>query len=159
MNLWGRGGKAYREPPTTSCSSGLGYTMLTDGNAVSFTGSAVNSAIQQGTAPYNTPYIQNRMDWGGGGWNLLGNPFTSAMNASLFISTNSSSLDPSYQAVYIYDGSDYFWIASAIPGYPGKGHLDTHLFRQARVSLCWLITMAFLSVLFLKCRPITPLCL
>ncbi len=117
--LWDEPSGAWVE--TTSCSSGLGYTMLTDGGTVSFTGTVVTTAGQTGTAPYTTPYIQNRTDWGGGGWNLLGNPFTSAMNASVFISSNTASLDPSYLAVYIYNGDDYYYIAAGVPGYEGLG--------------------------------------
>ena len=128
----------YDEPTgqwisTTSYSPGLGYTMLANGTPVSFTGSIVTSASQTGTAPYSsvTKYTLNRASWGGGGWNLLGNPFTSAMNASLFISTNAASLDPNYQAVYIYNGSDYYYIASVIPGYAGLGTFPTYTDIQA----------------------------
>ena len=116
----------YNEPTgewleTTSYTPGLGYTMLANGTPVSFTGSLVTSASQTGTAPYDTPYEQNRINWGGGGWNLLGNPFTSAMSATTFISVNgvagNHSLDPNYNAVYIYNGSTYSYIGSEIPGY------------------------------------------
>ena len=108
---------------TSSCSSGLGYTMAATGGTVSFTGTVVTSASQTGTAPYNSSetYTNDRGNWGGGGWNLLGNPFTSAMSATAFISANSASLDPSYLAVYIYNGSDYYYVASSVPGYPGQG--------------------------------------
>ncbi len=118
LGVWG---EDINETPTTSCQSGMGYTMLTSGNMVSFTGSVINSAIQTGTAPYSTPYTQERTTWGGGGWNLLGNPFTSAMDGLLFINSNMSSFDPSYQALYIYNGTDYYYIAPATSGYPGLG--------------------------------------
>jgi hypothetical protein len=116
----------YDEPTgnwieTTSCMSGLGYTILTSGNTVSFTGSLVNSASQTGTAPYTTPYTQDRDGWGGGGWNLLGNPFTCSLDGPLFISANAASMDASYQAIYIYNGTDYYYIATSTPGYPGLG--------------------------------------
>jgi hypothetical protein len=107
--------------PTPSCESGRGYTVQTNGSPVSFTGSLVTSASQTGTAPYYSPgppYAYNRGTWGGGGWNLLGNPFTSAMSAASFISTNTGSLDASYQALYIYDGNSYKYAAALIPFYP-----------------------------------------
>jgi len=52
-------------------------------------------------------------NWGGGGWNLLGNPYTSAINVTAFIDYNfgssylTSQFDPSYQALYIHDGATY----------------------------------------------------
>lgn len=51
--------------------------------------------------------------WGGGGWNLLGNPFTSALSVSRFIDQNDGTgwtdnqFDPSYVALYIHDGAAY----------------------------------------------------
>ncbi len=43
------------------------------------------------------------------GWNCIGNPYTSPINAALFLSTNASQLDPSFQYVYLWDqsGNDY----------------------------------------------------
>jgi hypothetical protein len=106
---------------TSSCESGRGYTVLADDHFISFTGSVLTSlADVPATAPYDAEgvYSDDRGAWGGGGWNLLGNPFTSAMDGLLFISTNSESLDDSYQALYIYDGDDYTYVASLVPGYP-----------------------------------------
>jgi hypothetical protein len=117
---------------TTSCTSGLGYTMAANGGTVSYTGTVVTSTSRTGTAPYSSAskYTLNRAEWGGGGWNLLGNPFTSAMSATTFISVNGASgnrsLDPDYQAVYIYNGSDFYYIASAVPGYNGLGTFPTY---------------------------------
>jgi len=120
-------GEDISETPTTACSSGAGYTMLATGQTVSFTGSVVTSATQTGTAPYNTSgtYVNNRGTWGGGGFNLLGNPFTSAMSATQFISVNgesgNKSLDPNYNAVYIYNGNTFSYIGSDIPDFPNTG--------------------------------------
>ena len=141
----------YDEPTgqwiaTTSYTPGLGYTMQANGTTVSFTGSIVTSASQTGTAPYNSyadHYTDQRTSaggqWGGGGWNLLGNPFTSAMNALAFIDYNNviidvsedNSFDPSYEAVYIYNGSNYYYIASGTPGYVGLGTFPTYTDIQA----------------------------
>ena len=38
----------------------------------------------------------------------VGNPFTSAMEASTFITVNAGKFDPNYQALYIYDGMNVF---------------------------------------------------
>ena len=63
------------------------------------------------------------VNWGGGGWNLLGNPFTSAMNADQFITDNALDFDPYYQALYVYDGKNgyYRYVASTVPGYGDPG--------------------------------------
>jgi len=109
---------------TASCESGRGYTMLAEGNDVSFSGSVVTYAEQTGTAPYDSEeqhYYNERGEWGGGGWNLLGNPFTSALNVPLFLAENAGDFDPNYRAVYIYDGSDFYYIAEEVPGYEGLG--------------------------------------
>jgi len=123
----GAWGEDILETPTTACSSGAGYTMLASGQTISFTGSVVTTATQTGTAPFITAgdYTQTRPSWGGGGWNLLGNPFTSAMDAIIFINTNTASLDESYNAIYIYNGDTYSYIASTIPGYTGTGNFGS----------------------------------
>ena len=110
-----------------------------------FTGSLSNTAAFTATSPYADPYslrpetdrygntdptqitwatdrgyiLNDWVNWGGGGWNLLGNPFTSAMDATVFISDNLTDFDPSYQALYVYDGPKgyYRYVASTIPGY------------------------------------------
>jgi|WetSurMetagenome_2_1015567.scaffolds.fasta_scaffold00144_3 hypothetical protein len=117
-------------PISTSSSplvSGKGYTLVggsTGDASVSYTGSVVTSASQHGTAPYYSidTYTNDRGAWGGGGWNLLGNPFTSAMDASTFIDVNgeagSKSLDINYNAVYIFDGTSFTYIGQEVPGYP-----------------------------------------
>jgi hypothetical protein len=113
---------------TSSCEIGRGYTMLTDGGTVSFTGSVVTSAEQSGTAPYDSEeqhYNNERGEWGGGGWNLLGNPFTSAMDVQLFLAENAADFDPSYLAIYVYNGSDFYYIAAEVPGYEGLGSFPT----------------------------------
>lgn len=107
--------------------SGRGYTLVGGSGSVSFTGPIVTAPFTvRGTAPYDDPgtYANDRGTWGGGGWNLLGNPFTSAMSATAFITENGAgtsgnkSLDPNYNAVYIYNGNTYTYIGSQVPGYP-----------------------------------------
>ena len=129
-------------------TSGKGYNIYqsdgSDGEFI-FTGSVVQSASFTATSPFEVPYSVRGTDpygnidptqinwtdgrgyiagvwsnWGGGGWNLLGNPFTSAMNAARFISDNTLSFDPYYQALYVYDGVNgvYKFAAADAPGFP-----------------------------------------
>ena len=116
-----------------SFTSGKGFNLAQTGGtgSFSFTGSVVNSASITATSPYATGYTarstladynglrplwsgtRNWTNYGGGGWNLLGNPFTSALDADAFINDNSSSFDPSYQALYVYDvlADAYMYVA------------------------------------------------
>jgi len=103
-----------------------------------FVGSVVNSASITATSPYMNGYTAratlsdyenglwttNRnwtTNYGGGGWNLLGNPFTSAMDATEFITENAGKFDPWYVALYIYDGrvgeENYKYVAPGVPGW------------------------------------------
>ena len=120
----GRWGEDPSETTTTLAQSGMGYTVAAADNTISFVGTVLKEVTDiVATAPYITPYVQNRTPWGGGGWNLLGNPFPSALGGLEFIAHNSASLDASYQALYIYDGDSYTYIAGGgvIPGFPGSG--------------------------------------
>ena len=130
--------------------SGRGYTIGQAAGStglMAFTGTVVNTATFTATSPYKTGYTprltahdygtgnsediwsgdRNLNNYGGGGWNLMGNPFTSAMNAGAFISANSGKFDPHYQALYVYDGINnrYNWVATAIPDYPLEGEINT----------------------------------
>ena len=120
---------------TATPASGRGYALQTTGNSVSFTGTVALSSSVSATSPYTTDYgtgypaepgsladynarwAIGRTVYGGGGWNLLGNPFTSALriggdggfldgnDGNGTIATNR--FDPNYVAVYIYDGDSY----------------------------------------------------
>jgi hypothetical protein len=111
---------------TGTPASGVGYTLQTAGNSVSFTGSVIPSVSIPATSPYTTDYNLGtlaeynsritRNPFGGGGWNLLGNPFTSAMSVTAFLDANdgdgtlaTNRFDPNYVAVYIYNGSQYYY--------------------------------------------------
>jgi hypothetical protein len=134
-------------------NSGQGYSIkqtdLSNGK-FSFTGSLVNSGSFTATSPYKTGYTDRSSqsayglgnegadiwatprswtNYGAGGWNLLGNPFTSAMNAGTFISANSASFDPNYKALYIFDGTvgQYKYAAADVPGYPVNGSLGNKI--------------------------------
>jgi len=114
-----------------------------------FTGSLVSTATFIATAPYlsthlartnafdygllnpNAIWADGRSwdDYGGGGWNLMGNPFTSAMSASAFITANSGLFDPHYQALYVYDGINgvYRYAAASVPGYTEAGDFGNYV--------------------------------
>jgi hypothetical protein len=148
VRVWNEQLAVWSPVTTGDFISGTGYSIYqTDGSDgyFSFTGTIASSpAPVVGTSPYAQSYeARFTLDpidpWGethteagywasgrswinyfGGGWNLLGNPFTSAMNSALFISTNLTDLDPSYQALYVYDGINgvYRYSAASVPGYP-----------------------------------------
>ena len=61
--------------------------------------------------------------YGGGGWNLLGNPFTSAMRVDEFITANASQFDPYYVALYIFDGTNFRYIGNTT-GWPNATEMD-----------------------------------
>ena len=137
---------------TARPSSGKGYTLRAYGNSVSFTGSLVASDINiLATSPYSDPfdgsdystrpYANGRNSttgYGGGGWNLLGNPYPSAMSVSAFINANYntdwhfSKFDPNYVALYLYNGSTYQYVTKNDNGWyltwPNGAYLDaTHI--------------------------------
>ena len=102
----------------------LRQTAGSDG-LISFTGSLVNGdilfaasspyadAIGPGGNYFTRAYVTGRSleNLGGKGWNLLGNPYASAIVASEFIDANYnvtpslSQFDPNYVALYLFDGS------------------------------------------------------
>lgn len=121
--------------------SGRGYNLdqaTGAGGLMTFRGSVINNTDYSATSPYqngytdrslSTDYNENALwsgdrnwtNYGGGGWNLMGNPFTSALDATEFISVNAGKFDPHYQALYVYDGREgeenYKYVASTIPGW------------------------------------------
>ena len=133
--------------------SGKGYNVdqRTGSNGMlSFKGQLVNSASITTTSPYKEGYTdrstpeaygvdnptadiwapnRSMANYGGGGWNLLGNPFTSAMDAAAFITTNSLKFDPHYKALYIYDGvnNEYRYVAASAPGFLEDGSLGSYV--------------------------------
>ncbi len=87
-----------------------GYLLRTAaGGEVEFNGTINNG-------PVNIPLVT-----GGYGWNLIGNPYTSAVYANFaagtnnFLTWNDGILDPNYTALYLWDGtiSDYHIISQA----------------------------------------------
>lgn len=115
--------------PVTECSAGKGYTVTTGGEPLEFSGPLITTVDITATSPYVTDYLTGTLEeynariartpFGGGGWNLLGNPFTSAMTiggTGGFLDQNdgdgtlaTNRFDPNYVAVYIYDGDSYYY--------------------------------------------------
>jgi hypothetical protein len=132
--------------------SGRGYTLQAYGTSVAFTGSLVTSDFGiTATSPYANPFDgsdyslrtyatgrNSTTGYGGGGWNLLGNPYTSALNVSAFIDANYnadwhlSKFDPNYVALYLYNGSTYQYVTKNEMGWnltwPNGDYLNaTHI--------------------------------
>ena len=139
--------RTFNEPTgtwnaTTTCITGRGYAIQHGIDMLSFTGTMVTSAntVVNVTSPY-TDVITSTDDYedrtfvsgrnpaisggvyGGGGWNLLGNPFTSAMRVDEFITANASQFDPYYVALYIFDGTNFRYIGNTT-GWPNATEMD-----------------------------------
>lgn len=126
--------------PVVTCVSGRGYTVQGNGT-LNFQGTVLNETVTvAATSPYadcDFPYgdvtdyslrdfatgRDNTSSYGGGGWNLLGNPFTSSLDIIGFISANENSFDQNYRAVYIYDGNGYLFAGNQLEGWEQAGAL------------------------------------
>lgn len=156
VRIWDEYNGVWTNVTSGPFESGKGYNIYqadeSDGGFI-FTGSLTNSATFAATSPFALPFEDRDEDdpygnddpsaaglwttgrgyisgvwtnWGGGGFNLLGNPFTSALDAAAFISHNMGNgttipnkFDPSYQALYVYDGVNgyYRYVAASVPGF------------------------------------------
>ncbi|MCU0458725.1 MAG: DUF2341 domain-containing protein [Bacteroidales bacterium] len=127
---------SYDEPAgawitTTTNAKGRGYSLQKGITSLRFEGTIVTADVTvEASSPYADAIIggvageyDNRTpapgrdfedNWGGGGWNLLGNPYTSALDVGSFITVNSTQFDPNYKALYLYDGSDYRYVSNPV---------------------------------------------
>ena len=139
-------------------SPGIGYNLKqteTGDGIVTFTGSLVtDDVVIPATSPFidvydgsSTQYAtrsyvpdatshsgkirDDDANWGGGGWNLLGNPFASSVSVAGFIGENysathaESQFDPSYVALYLNEGATNSYKYAAIStGWEGGDYLD-----------------------------------
>lgn len=157
VRIWDEVAAVWSPVATPEFRSGQGYniqqTDVSDG-LFSFTGSVVGFASISATSPYamsfedrlatypddpfgNADHLLADMwalprgwtNWGGGGWNLLGNPFTSAMSATDFIAENLTDFDPFYRALYVYDGVNarYLYAGFTIPNFPEGGAFGEYI--------------------------------
>jgi len=157
VRLWDEVAAVWSPVSTPEFISGQGYNIQqTDGSdgVFSFTGPIAGYASVRATSPYamsyedrlakypddpfgNTDHALPLMwatprswtNWGGGGWNLLGNPFTSAMNATDFIADNLTDFDPFYRALYVYDGANarYLYAGITIPDFQEGGSFGEYI--------------------------------
>jgi len=129
---------------TTVCESGRGYTLQTGISSLSFSGILPSSDIViAASSPYSDVITGDETNYdsrsfasgrdldhyGGGGWNLLGNPYPSALRVADFIAANYndvpaySNFDPNYVALYLYDGVTFYYVANST-GWPGGAELN-----------------------------------
>lgn len=85
------------DPTTESFTNAIGYAI----NYASNTGITLTGTLNDGS--YGTT-VTNNGTYDGGGWNLVGNPYPSAIDADIFLDDNSSVID---HTVYLWDDSDY----------------------------------------------------
>jgi len=129
---------------TTVCESGRGYTLQTGISSLAFSGTLPSSdVIVAASSPYSDVITGDETNYdsrsfapgrdldhyGGGGWNLLGNPYPSALRVADFIDANysavpeESNFDPNYVALYLYDGVTFYYVANST-GWPGGAELN-----------------------------------
>lgn len=92
------------------------FDSSTSGNFLSGKGYAMRLSQYGGfsfSGPISAGIISNPLSTEGLGWNLVGNPYTSAIALNYyaaennFLITNEVALDPSFVSVYLWDGTQY----------------------------------------------------
>ncbi len=124
---------------TAAIQSGSGYAVRGGGTLDLIGSPEVNNITITATSPYadsfdGIDYTGRELvigrGYGAGGWNLLGNPYTSALSVADFITANHnsddvelSSFDPNYVALYIFDGTGYQYVTNDETGWePAEWH-------------------------------------
>lgn len=131
-------GHGYNFRQTVSSDGVISFTgPLVDEDMVVAASSPYADAVGPGDNYFTRSFVAGRSldNFGGGGWNLLGNPYTSAIEVQQFIDANFSEtpalsqLDPNYVALYLFDGTSrrYYYVAGST-GWPSGTELDeTHI--------------------------------
>jgi len=96
----------YTDPlPSATFTNGQGYeVLLSSTGTIAFTGTVPNNNVSIGITASASP---------GNSWNLVGNPFPSAIMGNIpadasnnFISVNIAALDDEYEAIYVWDAAN-----------------------------------------------------
>ncbi len=131
-------GRGYNIRQETGSDGVISFTgPLADGDVTVDASSPYADAVGPDVGYFDRTYAAGRSleNPGGKGWNLLGNPYPSAINASAFISANYSAtpalsqFDPNYVALYLFDGTarNYYYVAQST-GWPSGNELsETHI--------------------------------
>ena len=70
---------------------------------------------------YNVPIYRNDSELNDNNWNLIGNPYPSAINADLFLAANSN-VDASVTTPYTIDGAIFMWSQDTAPNATTNGN-------------------------------------
>jgi len=131
-------GRGYNFRQTETSDGAIAFRgSLVDEDIVVEASSPYADAVGPGDNYFTRSYVAGRSldNFGGGGWNLLGNPYTSAIEAQGFIDANynhipaQSQFDPNYVALYLFDGTTrrYYYLAGST-GWPNGTELnETHV--------------------------------
>lgn len=131
-------GRGYNIRQETGSDGVISFTgPLADGDVTVDASSPYADAVGPDVGYFDRTYAAGRSleNPGGKGWNLLGNPYPSAINASAFINANYSAtpalsqFDPNYVALYLFDGTarNYYYVAQST-GWPSGNELsETHI--------------------------------
>ncbi|MCA0132451.1 T9SS type A sorting domain-containing protein [Winogradskyella alexanderae] len=88
------------DPGAKLLEQGIGYRAATTSGAnLTFTGDVLNTNLDV-TISTPTADIDSQ-------WNLMGNPFPSYLDASIFLSVNSGPMEDSAEAIYAYNSGTY----------------------------------------------------
>jgi hypothetical protein len=131
----GRGYNINQEPSSDGVITFTGP--LANGNVTYDASSPFAEADGADVSYFDRTYVAGRSpeNPGGRGWNLLGNPYPSAISAEDFILANysaspgQSQFDPNHVALYLFDGTTrgYYYIARST-GWPSGTELgETHI--------------------------------